>query len=961
MLLRLPVVITLSLLIISSAFSAEMPTRLILELSDQAAYTARESGVMPAVVRSYAGADAQIVPLFYEPNDPALNASWYEHGLNRWFRLEHAPDGRALIGKIPTGGDILHSELDELHHAMLMPNDFDIFNMWGLEIMECPEAWDIFQSDTEVRVTTIDTGCKITHEDLFNNMWVNPGEDLDGDGFWDESDNNGIDDDNNGFVDDLTGWDFVSIDVGDLWGDPAVGEDYGPRDNMVYPDIHGHGTHVMGTAAASTDNGIGVAAASWNAVAFPARAGFAWVDGGSLGGSGFGTDFMAAIQYVVDNGTRVISISFGGPSYQQSYQDVIDYARDNGVILFASAGNNGDDNMNYPAGYDGAIAVVASTSNDYKAGFSTYGEWVGITAPGVGIWSTMVGGYYQPQDYVAWQGTSMASPNAASVAAYILGYHPELDDDQLELVLKASADNIDSLNASYAGLLGAGRVNARRAAEYAPAGTLPVPDQLDAEVDRATGEVALAWHIDPGDHDDFLGYNIYRNGELLLAETTDETYTDQLPDAGDYTYRVRGVFGEIESLPLDESVYYSGLYGIPIVDDFEDSLDEWEVLNEANTWRFTSRQYEGEYSAGVSSPNDVYDGIQRYFAESEGASVDTWFYLSGFPVPGGQAGAVHLYSGDDRFEVFIGHSGGLWYAHPGMPNPAPFGNASLDYNRWYRLAVHYLDGMLHVILLDDEFALVTHELLEVADAPIDGVFLGSRDLDNGWSFFDVTAVKAWPAEFQQYEVVPPNDQPYPVVISEGVPGPLTDVEVAVLDDGLAVGAAAPAHDVFPVIVTAWGDPGNGEGFTSGDPITFDYRDASTGEGEELLITELFAGDGTFGSGAYTRVAVAPASGADEDAAPVGVPDEFSVGHAYPNPFNPSLAVDLALPAPGEVTVALYNVLGQRVAQSTARMSAGRHTVTLSAETSGGTLAAGVYLLRVTHAGEARTQKVVLAK
>ncbi len=437
-----------------------LPARLLVELSDRAAELARDSEVLPPSLSNLGFSSTDLISVFREPNDPVQRDWWYANGLNHWFRLElrdaQAEDAQFWILK---DANVLGSHIIYPHEALLLPNDYAIYDMWGLERMHCPEAWEIQSGNAEIIVTTIDTGCKITHEDLAAGIRVNPGEDLNGNGIWDESDNNLIDDDNNAYVDDLVGWDFVSHtpDTARF----AVGEEYGPMDNLVFPDVHGHGSHVMGTAGGVTNNGRGVAAASWNVKAMPVRAGYAWIDGGgTLRGSGYTDDFAAAVQYAADNGARVISISFGGSSIDPAYQAALQYARDLNVVVFASAGNSNNTNLVYPAAYPQVISVAATDQSDVKASFSSFGSWVRVSAPGVAIWSLQPNNVYRPTDYVAWNGTSMASPNAAAVAALLLSYEPTLTDEQVENYIVSTADDLDVINPVYAGQLGSGRVNA---------------------------------------------------------------------------------------------------------------------------------------------------------------------------------------------------------------------------------------------------------------------------------------------------------------------------------------------------------------------------------------------------------------------------------------------------------------------------------------------------------------------
>jgi subtilisin family serine protease len=461
------------LLIVISAGAFAMPDRLVIEVDDPVALDLRSKSLDVSNLRGFESLDIGLEPIFYEPQDAERRQIWYDLGMNRWFRITGQDKSiDLLINNSVIGRSILSTDVIVADKKHIIPNDHENYDMWGLDRMNLPAAWDINYQDipSSVKISTIDTGTKISHPDLAGNIYVNPGEDLNGNGIWDPSDIDGVDTDNNGFIDDISGWDFVSY----IPTDPemAIGEEYGPPDNEVFPDINGHGTHVAGTAAAVSNNGIGVSAASWNITSMPLKAGFAWInpDDGQEYGLGYGDDFAAAIQYAVDNGSRVISISFGGTGYYEPYAAAVAYARMNNVLLFASAGNEAYSTLTYPAAYEGAIAVAATQPGDAKAGFSNFGEWIDICAPGTGIWSTMSNSTYSPGDYANYQGTSMACPNAASVAAFILSYDPMLSGDDLEMLIYDTADDIYPVNPSYPGQLGHGLVNAYAALDFLSSG-----------------------------------------------------------------------------------------------------------------------------------------------------------------------------------------------------------------------------------------------------------------------------------------------------------------------------------------------------------------------------------------------------------------------------------------------------------------------------------------------------------
>lgn len=256
------------------------------------------------------------------------------------------------------------------------------------------EAWDINTGSDDVVIAVIDTGFDYLHEDLKDNMWVNPGE-IPG---------NGIDDDGNNYVDDIYGYDFAA----DLSGN-------NDNDPMAFDD---HGTHVAGIIAARGNNGIGVTGVCWNAKIMALKA-FRPTEPDAFI---YLSDEIEAFAYVVMMKTQynvnivAINCSYGGTSVSTLERDAIEEAGNAGIIVCAAAGNGGDDSVGddngvtpeYPASHNlpNLLSVAATDVNDELAGFSNYGgNSVDIAAPGAEIKSTVPMGQGDGSAYVEANGT----------------------------------------------------------------------------------------------------------------------------------------------------------------------------------------------------------------------------------------------------------------------------------------------------------------------------------------------------------------------------------------------------------------------------------------------------------------------------------------------------------------------------------------------------------------------------
>lgn len=293
-------------------------------------------------------------------------------------------------------------------------------NNWGNDMVKAPEAWASGVTGAGVTVAVIDSGVDIYHPDLAENIWYNSGE-IAGDG---------IDNDRNGYADDVNGWNFA-LKNNDLRDRDAQGK-----------YISNHGTHVAGTIAA-VNNGFGATGVAYDAQIMPISLSNRK---GELTGN-----VAKAIYYAVDNGARVINMSFEGSYNDPRVRKAIAYAAKQDVITVYSAGNGSLPSPEpYPANYATkyGIAVGAVNQMGVMPGFSNRAGFdpdLGyVVAPGEKVWSTIP--ISTGQAYGFKDGTSMAAPHVAGVAALMVEANPNITANQARLILAASATPISGKN-----------------------------------------------------------------------------------------------------------------------------------------------------------------------------------------------------------------------------------------------------------------------------------------------------------------------------------------------------------------------------------------------------------------------------------------------------------------------------------------------------------------------------------
>lgn len=365
--------------------------------------------------------------------------------LGKWLILTLATTAGtdALAEELQRLPEVIWAGAPRCFHLDYTPDDPLFSRQYGLRKISAPAGWESGRGSSEIVIGVIDTGIDYDHPDLKENLWVNAGEDLNGDGLADSLDLNGVDDDGNGFIDDVQGYDFTDAPNYPDGGDYR-GRDADPMDEM------GHGTAVGGIIAAVAGNGLGIAGTAPGCRVMNLRA-------FTAGGNGEEDDVAAAILYAIENGAAVINMSWGDVFVSRLLDDVLHYASALNTVLVASAGNSATDQIHYPSAFANTISVGATDASDQLAGFSNYGPSIDIVAPGVNILTTARGAQYDS----SLSGTSFSAPFVSAAAALLLSQQRERSPDGVRSLLTTSAQDLGPQGWDI--YYGAGRLDLARA------------------------------------------------------------------------------------------------------------------------------------------------------------------------------------------------------------------------------------------------------------------------------------------------------------------------------------------------------------------------------------------------------------------------------------------------------------------------------------------------------------------
>jgi len=529
----------------------------------------------------------------------------------------------AFVEEIRVVGLANYIEPNVKVQAQFVPNDPYWSMQWGPQKIEADWAWNTTVGSHDVLVAVVDTGIDYTHPDLAAN--------------------------------------YV-----------ALGYDWANNDSDPMDD-YGHGTHCAGIIAAVLNNNVGIAGLAQvrimaEKVLDNYGDGEGWLDWVANG-----------IIHATDCGADIISMSLGWYGESELMHEAIRYAYDYGVLVIAAAGNDNTNMKPYPAGYDEVIAVAATDEYDNKAGFSNWGDWIELAAPGVSIYSTMPTyyvtlndwGYSMNYDYMS--GTSMACPHVSGVAALVWSRYPNKTRDWVRMWLQQTADDLG--DPGFDVYYGYGRINARKAVEQSPpAHELIAYDWITPlYVEPGASGIINATILNFGENETDITVQLFANDTIVdstligflaggNSTTVSLAWSPIVEGLHNVTLYVVPVLGELN---LENNVLWKYIYvGFPVKavvlhsagNIQSNTITNWQVLN--SEWRlfgdtmvfidYTTLNKEDITYADIASTEadvliiscayDLYAGwqftdseieaIERYVHEGHGliATAGTFYY-----------------------------------------------------------------------------------------------------------------------------------------------------------------------------------------------------------------------------------------------------------------------------------------------------------------------------------------------
>jgi subtilisin family serine protease len=879
-------------------------------------------------------------------------------GFSRTWRVKTAPGVDVFkaarhLSQLP---EIEYAEPVYLHRTTSLPNDPRVgttghryFATLGFDV-----AFASTQGSESVIIAIVDSGVDYQHPDLEGKMWRNTRE----------IENNGIDDDGNGFVDDVIGWDFwESGDLITTW----------EQDNDPMGTGSDHGTHVAGTAAARTNNGIGIAGTGYNSRYMAVKA------GGTIGDPtaiGFGYE---GILYAVNNGAHVINNSWAGPNPSFFGRDIIAYAVASNVVVVCAASNENRDQMMYPASFPGALSVAALGSNSneisrVKASYSNYNYRIDVAATGTNVISTIFS-FGGTERYGSKSGTSMASPVVAGLAGLIRARYPEWNAERVTAQIRAAATNIDndqtaSQQSTLRNKLGNGMINAGRAV------TKPLPGIIIAKQELVTPE-----NIKPRPgQNGILRLTLRNAGEAapitinatVLQGDLTATFGSQTLDFPTGDERVISIpiaFGQNAASGTSPAIRVNftnaGLsysdFRVVQIDDFL-----YDVHNNSNVQ--TSLAADG--TMGFQNPDDPMSGVGFQYLQPNGTFSENFLYESGLIISingtiynrarGTRATPDNHFRSQELFRIRRQASG----VQTGFGTFDFSGKADAPNVLVTQESFTFPDGHLRNTLI------VRYKIANNGTTPLSNVYVGIfSDWDVGNYSRNNAGFLAPDTIMYLYE---PGNNTLPKVAT--VPYRKLSSMFAINNGNDGDG---PLDFGIYYDKNSTQDPNNGFSDTEKNWALTNGLQRTTFESVDIA-SVVASGPYNISAGGSVTVAFIHAAAITTDGLIAAVqaarqlnifelststegkiePTRFALNAVYPNPFNPVTNIHFELPASGTVSLKMFNILGQQVLSIPARrFSPGSHILPVNA--SG--LGSGVYLLRLETTFGTAVQRVTLVK
>jgi serine protease len=783
-----------------------------------------------------------------------------------------------MVAAFSSRPDVEYAEPNYIAHEFMTPNDPYYSYQWHFPLINMPAAWDQSTGIPGVVVAVID--CGVAYEN-YGVYYQAP--DLAGTTF-------------------VPGYDFVN-------------NDSHPNDDCA------HGTHVCGTIAQTTNNSLGVAGIAFHCSIMPVKV----LD---AAGNGTYTAIVNGITFAADNGAEVINMSLGGPSGSTALQNAVIYAYNKGVTIVCAAGNAGSSAPQYPAAYTQCISVSAIRYDKTYPSYSSYGSTIDICAPGGDLSVDQNGDGYgdgvlqQTHDgvnygtfgYYFYDGTSMASPHVAGVAALLISKAGgSMTPDAVRAALQNTAEDLGP--AGWDQHYGYGLVNANAAlltvgnnppvAAFTgtpTSGTAPLTVNF---TDQSTnGPTSWAW--------------TFGDGGTSTAQNPSHSYTS----AGSYTVTLTatnayGSDGEtktnyitVTAPPTDPPV--AAFYGtptsgnVPLTVVFTD-----QSTNSPTSWSWT---FGDGGTSTLQNPSHTYTTAGTYTV----ALTATNAYGSNTLTKTNYitASAVTQYCDDfaDGSITDWGNKLGTWTATGGYMK----GNSNTTNARTTSPCGSFSTATINcdVRINSGRTQRNARIVFGYADASNYRYVVGD-DVGNTWTICE--RVSGTNYTRATYSRTISTATWYAVKVTAAADGNVT----------LVVGGVTLGSYKFSAVKT--GLVGCGFNKANSD---FDNFCVSATAGSALSDDDVQASYNT-----------AP------------LPDGFELKN-YPNPFNPITTIKFDLPYATQVRLDIFNILGQRVETVVDEvLQAGPHSFTWD----GGQMASGIYLYRLTTDNFTSTRKMVLMK